>query len=95
MIKEPTVKSYFSVVVPSGSTCCCRRQRHFSIECGHKHRTQEAAEACQERLLGYSNGSCSATWYNSRVVEFDRKNESEISYDCDGSQSNVIDQCTC
>ena len=88
-------KTYFSVVVPSGSTCRCQARRGFSNDCGHKHRTQEAAEKCREKLLGYSNGSCCATWYNSKVVEFDRKNGAEITYDWDGNKTNVLDKCSC
>jgi len=39
-------------------------------DCGHIHRTVPAAERCQHRLLHYSKDrrSCSAAWYNSRVM---------------------------
>jgi hypothetical protein len=89
------IKTYFAVVVPSGSTCCCRRQRHFAEDCGHKHRTEAAAEKCRESLLGWSNGNCSATWYRSRVVEFDRQSESEIIDLADGDRATAIELCTC
>jgi len=40
-------------------------------DCGHQHKTEEAAERCQGRLLGYhrEHGGwvCSAHWYNSTI----------------------------
>lgn len=38
--------------------------------CGHQHRTEEAAEKCREKLIGYDPKSrqCSAKWYNSFVM---------------------------
>ena len=95
MTNQTEAKTYFSVVVPSGSTCGCRRVRNFSENCGHKHRTEEAAEKCREKLAGFKDGSCSATWYNARTVEFDRSNDGEIRYDFDGNAQNADDACTC
>lgn len=74
----PTLKGY-KVVVLTGS-CACNvidfgnayygRRHGIRYECGHTHRTVEAAEKCQRKLLNYSpdGRSCSAKWYNSSVI---------------------------
>jgi hypothetical protein len=38
--------------------------------CGHKHKTQDAATKCREKLLNFSThrNTCSAEWYNSKIV---------------------------
>ena len=95
MNTQTQIKTYYQVVVASGSTCCCRRRRHFDRDCGHKHRTAAAANRCRENLVGWKDGNCSATWYNSKVVEFDRKTGSEVTYDDTGAAVLVDDACTC
>jgi len=70
--------NYYQVIVSDGEivdndlrpirpSCRC--------SCNHRHRTREAAERCQAKLLNYrtergtNSTVCSAKWYNSRVVE--------------------------
>lgn len=69
-----TQKSHFTAVVFSGSTCMCRTLQHTSNECGHRHKTEAAAERCLNKLQNWSKDgkSCSATWYNGKVVERDK-----------------------
>jgi hypothetical protein len=45
------------------------RAHGIACDCGHKHKTAEAAEKCREKLLGYNKKTrtCSAQWYNSGV----------------------------
>lgn len=45
----------------------------IAYDCGHNHRTEAAAEACQTKLVGYNKRkrTCSAKWYNSAIVETD------------------------
>ena len=65
----------YKAVVESGS---CSRNYEFweeRAECGHLHRTVEAAEKCGMKHRGdrYENGSwtCSALWYNFCVHDQD------------------------
>jgi hypothetical protein len=42
----------------------------IATDCGHRHKTREAAIACFHKNLNYSKDrrACSATWYNGDVV---------------------------
>lgn len=63
-------KTYFSVGV--GKSTDMQYHPAPSFTCGHKHRSIEAAEKCQEKLIGThkENGQtiCSAKWYNSYII---------------------------
>lgn len=43
------------------------------FDCGHNHRTEEAAEKCREKLLNWSKDrrECSAKWYNAKILRTD------------------------
>jgi hypothetical protein len=49
----------------------------ITLDCGHNHRTEEAAEACRQKLLNWDreHRNCSAKWYNSRVLPTDREGQ--------------------
>lgn len=90
------MKTYFAAVVHSGSTCNCRALAHQSENCGHKHRTENGAQRCLDKLQGYKDGNCSATWYGGKVVEMDRATESEVSMDWDEHKKVcAYDLCRC
>lgn len=61
--------TYFVVDKFSGSTCMCGTLAHVSDDCGHKHKTEAAAEACRTKLVNYNNGHCSAHWAYSKVSQ--------------------------
>lgn len=65
-----TRKTYFSVA--AGRSTDMQYHPAPDFTCGHKHRTIEMAEKCQEKLIGVrrENGHpiCSAKWYNSYIV---------------------------
>lgn len=62
--------NYYSVAIGSGTDM--RRRPAPDETCGHKHKTIEAAEKCQSKLIGMhkENGKnvCSAKWYNSYIL---------------------------
>ena len=74
------MKTYFTCVVYSGSTCMCRALRHTSNECGHKHKTEHAAQKCLAKLQNWSKDgeTCSATWYNGQVVKRESEHDREV-----------------
>ena len=63
---------YYSVAVGRSTLMDYSPAPDFT--CGHKHRSTEAAEKCQSKLLGYHRDPagggmiCSAKWYNSFIV---------------------------
>lgn len=63
---------YYSVAI--GNSTTMQRKPAPDKTCGHKHRTYEAAEQCQKKLLGYHKEKgthsivCSAEWYNSYIL---------------------------
>lgn len=91
------MKTYFAAIVHSGSTCMCRVRRNISVNCGHKHITESAAEKCLHKLRGWSKDgkSCCATWYNGTVVELDKKHNEEVYIDENGDAKSTFDACTC
>ena len=44
---------------------------NYGLSCGHNHRTRDAAEECQRKLMCWSRDgrSCAAAWYNSIIHE--------------------------
>jgi hypothetical protein len=63
-----TNQYYFTVAVETGNTSMDYRSHEQRCTCGHKHKTREAAEKCQEKLTRRDkSGNCSALWYNSRI----------------------------
>jgi len=92
------MKTYFTCVTYSGSTCMCGALRNVNNECGHKHRTEKAALKCLEQLQNWSSDgrSCSATWYYGRVVERETDHDSELIYSrADYARIPASDACTC
>lgn len=59
---------YYSVGVGNSTDMQYHPAPNFT--CGHKHKSIEAAERCQEKLIGYNpkTRQCSAKWYNSYIV---------------------------
>jgi hypothetical protein len=51
--------------------------RSINESCGHLHRTEDAAEACRQKLLNWSRDGkeCSAHWYNSLILEVYRNGQ--------------------
>lgn len=74
------MKTYFTSVVYSGSTCMCGALRHTTDECGHQHRTEAGAKKCLHQLQRWSDDgrSCSATWFGGSVTERDRATDSDV-----------------
>jgi hypothetical protein len=65
-------KNTFSVIVRDAnfwnqSTGICAELAN----CGHAHRTIEAAQHCMDKLTAWHNGSTSARWYHARVEASD------------------------
>jgi len=69
---------YFTVAVETGSHSMdtddlgdgygCQHRWEERTNCGHKHKTREAAEACRDKLTKRDkNGNSSALWYNSTI----------------------------
>lgn len=65
------MKNTYTAVVETGWHSACGKYYETSIECGHKHRTIGAAEACGEKHYdaGYRNGSwtANAAWHGYTV----------------------------
>jgi hypothetical protein len=66
----------YSAVVESGSCSCDYKRWEERANCGHAHRTIEAAEKCLETHIGMhrslSGGmECSALWYNGTIHDQD------------------------
>ena len=59
---------YYSVAI--GYSTDMQRRPAPDQTCGHKHKTSEAAEKCQEKLLAWNKTTreCSAKWYNSYIL---------------------------
>jgi len=94
-IDEILSKTYFTVVVRSGHTCECYAQSHNARDCGHKHRSESAAEKCMDALTrADGNGCMSAQWYGAKVVEIRRVDEAEMFETEDGRVAD-LDVCTC
>lgn len=73
-------KTYFRVAVTDGwiTDAQGRYVRDCIIhDCGHNHRTEQAAEACREKLLNWDKErkNCSAKWYNSQVLPTNRNGQ--------------------
>jgi hypothetical protein len=77
--------TYYTVIVPDGEVCD-RDLRPIRpaprAECGHKHRTEKAAERCHNCLRqivrNHWTGRVmteSATWYNAIIVQLDANGE--------------------
>jgi hypothetical protein len=63
------MKTYYQVIVKNGEVVdsnLCRIRPITHADCGHKHRSPEAAEACRTKL---SDDGRSAKWYIADVVE--------------------------
>lgn len=100
------MKTYYTNVVYSGSTCMCGALKHTARECGHKHTSIDAAEKCLEKLRGYNHktGTCSADWYHGQTIERVRGSNDTIRwvsrYDADYNYigdklTTDHDSCTC
>lgn len=100
------MKTYFTCAVFSGSTCMCGSFQEISRECGHKHRTEETANKCLNKLQGWSKDgqSCSANWYHGKVIERDILTNTRVYilpvYDEEYNYlhdkiTNEYDNCTC
>jgi len=100
------METYYTCVTYSGSTCMCGALQHTDNECGHKHRTEDAAQRCLSKLQNWSKDgqSCSATWYNSRVVKRETGHDTSVIelnvFDDDGTYLHdktisAYDACTC
>ena len=103
---EAKMKTYYTCVTYSGSTCMCRTLQHTNNECGHKHRTEAVAQKCLNKLENWSKDgrSCSATWYHGRVVERESAHNTEVIcvpvYDDDYNYTHdkiysAYEACTC
>jgi hypothetical protein len=59
---------YYSVAI--GNSTDMQRRPAPGQTCGHKHKTSEAAEKCQNKLIGLNRktSTCSAKWYNSYIL---------------------------
>ena len=50
-------------------------EHHILNDCGHRHRTELAAEKCMDKLVDFnyrtsSSGSWNASWHKARVESF-------------------------
>ena len=65
------MKTTFTAVVESGSCSRCRRYWEARRECGHKHKTYAAADACGKKRADakYVCGSwqANADWYYYKI----------------------------
>ena len=77
METKPQIIGYKVVVLSGSYGCdviefdgCIAREHEVSCDCGHRHRTDEAAEKCRQKLLNWSadGQNCCAKWYNAKVV---------------------------
>lgn len=85
--------NHYTAVTYSGSTCMCGTLRHTNNECGHKHRTEEAAQTCLTKLQNWSDDgrNCSATWYHGGIESRNAKGDTVIdNYDDSGNHTGQI-----
>src|SRR5665811_185723 len=71
--KGSEMRKGYCAVVESGSCSMDYQRWEEAANCGHAHRTYEAAEACRVKLQDWSKDrkECSAKWYNSRIHDMD------------------------
>ena len=63
---------YYTVAVETGSTSMDYSFYEERCNCGHKHKTREAAEKCLSKLTKRDkNGNCSQLWYSARIHDQD------------------------
>lgn len=63
-------KITYSVIVRNPNSWSASTGIHEEVaNCGHKHKSYEAAQACYERLTAWRDGSTSARWYHARVED--------------------------
>jgi len=76
MAKTPKIIGYRVVVLSGNCGMDCidfgdtiGRTHEIAIECGHTHKTADAADKCRGKLVGYDpkTHTCSAQWYNSSI----------------------------
>lgn len=63
-------QTYYTVIKRDQNSWSATTGRGVTLaECPHRHRSEDAAEACRQRLLGYDPKSqmWSAKWHGSRV----------------------------
>ena len=71
-----TQKTHYRVIVRNPNSWSPTTGEHEILnDCGHKHRTQEAAEKCMAKLVDFNyrtsaSGSWNAAWHNARVEMF-------------------------
>ena len=79
MAKEtPAIRYFYAVAVTDGWIVDSRGgyiRDAVRFDCGHLHRTREAAERCQDKLRGYDPKARaeSAKWYNSEILRVDSR----------------------
>jgi hypothetical protein len=56
--------------------------RIIERECGHRHRSEEAAERCMEKRLGYDRrtNTWSAAWHRAEILDADTDRSRHYDY---------------